>query len=93
MFLQYLLSGAMALVALAAGIIAYRSWRRARRLASARGPGDRTSFMGVFGMLSSVLFFAAIVVESAALVQLDPCTASTEPLQIRREVGGGERAL
>lgn len=92
-FLLYLVSSVMAAGALAGGVVSWIIWRRARTQAQARGPGNRSLFVGVFGMASSVLFFAAILVESFAIVQLNPCTTQTQPMLIREYQAPGAEQI
>jgi hypothetical protein len=82
-FLLYLVSGVTAAGAIAGGVVSRIVWRRARTQARARGPGNRSLFVGIFGMASSALFLVAILVESFAIVQLNPCTTQTQPMLIR----------
>jgi hypothetical protein len=67
---------AIALALLAGmGWTAYRFWSGTRGAAPA-GTSDlvrRTRFMGLFGMMSAVLFTLAVIAEWLANVMIDPC--------------------
>lgn len=78
----WLLNGITAvslLVAVIAGLVAYRSWRAGRGDLNG-GAGARTRFMGLLGMLIATLFSAVIVAEGLANVLVAPCLTGGAPL-------------
>lgn len=64
-----------ALIALAAGVLAWRSWRRLRETAqpSDDPPAGRRTFMAFYGMFISGLFFLVTVAEGLPVFFLHPC--------------------
>jgi hypothetical protein len=70
---------------LAAGWIAWRSWRGAGGeaggggAADAGGPAVRARFMALLGVLMSAFFALVIVAEGTANVMIDPCISWGRP--------------
>lgn len=61
---------------IAAGLVAWRSWRRTRdeKPGSVHGGEGRTRFMAMCGLLSSGLFLVALVFTLAAIVLVPLCS-------------------
>jgi hypothetical protein len=58
---------------IAAGLVAWRTWRRARASANDRGSENRSAYMGLGGIALSTLFGFAIILESLPALLLSPC--------------------
>lgn len=66
----------VALVGVAwAAVVAWRAWRAAgkSRQVELGGRNARARFMALAGLLSSAIFFVAIVAEGIAIFLIDPC--------------------
>lgn len=63
---------ATALLAVAGGVVGWRSWRRAGP--GADPPAGSVRFMGRSGVLLSALFLFAILLEGAPNLALSPCS-------------------
>ncbi|HVL06843.1 MAG TPA: hypothetical protein VM388_12715 [Acidimicrobiales bacterium] len=58
----------------AAGVIAWRGWRRWEHgRADGERPGTRSHLLAVMGVLLSVMFTLAVVMEGLAPFYMDPC--------------------
>lgn len=66
-------TGVTAIVTIVAGVISWRNWQRARHGQQARGPGDRSLFMSIYGLLSNIFFVFLIFSEGSAAFFVDPC--------------------
>jgi hypothetical protein len=75
MILLHLVALVTALVALAAGVVAWRCWQAtgAREPASRRGRVSRRAWMAFSGVVLSGLFLLSILVGGAASFFLSPC--------------------
>jgi hypothetical protein len=68
------LTAACGALALAGGAAAFLTWRGARR-GELLDPRGRVRFMGFTGVLSTVVFGFAIVLEGVLVLALEPCLA------------------
>ncbi len=77
----HLISLALAAVALAAGLIAWREWRQTRASGQEdiHGTGSRPGFMALFGVFASVIFFVGILLIWAPIFVVNPCEGVSWP--------------
>ncbi|MDP9369755.1 MAG: hypothetical protein M3Q03_16045, partial [Chloroflexota bacterium] len=77
----HLISLALAAVALAAGLVTLREWRRTRGRGQVdiHGTGSRRGFMALFGVLASVVFFVGLLMAWVPIFVVDPCEGVSWP--------------
>ena len=74
--LLYLLSVLTGLVAAAAGVVSWRTWKAAGGASAGNfvGSDTRTGFMAFTGVLASGFFVLAIIMATVPMILIDPCS-------------------